>query len=516
MSASKEHKKQLELERQRQREEQAKTERKNMKLYGLVGAVCAIAAAAVLVVNSGILQRSVAAVTVNGTKYTAVDMQYYYNMQYQNAVSMSQTYAMYGIDYGFDYTVDPAKQIYNAETGETWEDFFMESAKQSAVYLTAVTDAAKQAGHNLSQEALDTREAVVKNMDTVWVGSYSSRSDFLRANYGSYMTYDRLMELLDKEVLATDYVNSITSKLEYDEADYDAYYAEHADDLDTFTFTQFVLQAKEPVAAEGEKELTAEEKAAGLEQAKADKKAVAEEIKAKLAGGADPETLAEEYKDELYSTAISTTRVGTSMQNTTFADWALEAGRKSGDTSLTEYEGGSVYNYYVVRFEDRSLDESKTADVRHMLIAAEANDSVSVPTDEQFAVAEAKAQEVLDLWKKGEATEESFAALVPQYTADASSADNGGLIEKISPADNFIQEFSDWALDPVRKPGDTGLVKNTGSSVMGWHVMYYVGDNMPVWQMTANSALVEADYAAWEAETVKGYEAQEGFGLNLL
>ena len=151
-----------------------------------------------------------------------------------------------------------------------------------------------------------------------------------------------------------------------------------------------------------------------------------------------------------------------------------------------------------------------------MLIAAEANDSVSVPTDEQFAVAEAKAQEVLDLWKKGEATEESFAALVPQYTADASTADKGGLIEKISPADNFIQEFSDWALDPVRKPGDTGLVKNTGSSVMGWHVMYYVGDNMPVWQMTANSALVEADYAAWETETVKGYEAQEGFGLNLL
>ena len=204
------------------------------------------------------------------------------------------------------------------------------------------------------------------------------------------------------------------------------------------------------------------------------------------------------------------------MQNTTFADWALEAGRKNGDTSLTEYEGGTVYNYYVVRFEDRSLDESKTADVRHMLIAAETNDSVSVPTDEQFAVAEAKAQEVLDLWKKGEATEESFAALVPQYTADASSADKGGLIEKVNTGDNFIPEFTNWALDPARQPGDTGLVKNTGSSVMGWHVMYYVGDNMPVWQMNANSALLEADYAAWETETVKGYEAQDGFGLKLM
>ena len=515
MSASKEQKKQQELERQRQLEEQAKAERKKMKLYGLVGAVCAVAAAAVLVVNSGILQRNVAAVTVNGTKYTAVDMQYYYNMQYQNAASMSQSYAMYGIDYGFDYTVDPAKQVYNTETGETWADFFMESAKQSALYLTAVNDAAKKAGHTLSQEALDTRDAVLQNMETVWVGSYTSRNDFLRANYGSYMTYDRLLELLDKELLATDYVNAITAEMEYDEAAYDAYYADHADDLDTFTFTQFVLQAKEPVAAEGQT-LSAEEKAAGLEQAKADKKVVAEEILAKLAGGADPETLAEEYKDELYSSAISTTRVGTSMQNTTFADWALEAGRKNGDTSLTEYDGTTLYNYYVVRFEERALDESKTADVRHMLIAAEANDSVSVPTDDQFAVAEAKAQEVLDLWKKGEATEESFAALVPQYTADTSSAANGGLIEKISASSGYVEEFANWALDPARQVGDTGLVKNTGSAVMGWHVMYYVGDNMPVWQMTANSALLEADYAAWETETVKGYEAQEGFGLKLM
>lgn len=515
MSASKEHKKELELERQRQREEQAKAERKTMKIYAAVGAVCAVVAAAVLVINSGILQRNVAAVTINGTKFTAADMQYYYNMQYQNAANMSQSYALYGIDYGFDYTVDPAKQVYNAETGETWKDFLLDSAKQGAAYLTAVNDAAKQAGHVLSEKALESRQAVLDNIETVWVGNYSSREEFLRANYGSYMTYDRFLELLDLEMMAADYVDAITGEMEYDQADYDAYYAEHADDLDTFTFTQFVVQAKEPVAAEGQT-LSAEEKAAGLEQDKADKKVVAEEILAKLTAGADPEKLAEEYKDELYSTSISTTRVGTSMQATAFADWVLAAERKNGDTNLSEYQGSTVYNYYVVRFEGRALDESSTADVRHMLIAAEQNDSVSVPTDEQFAVAEAKAQEVLDLWKKGEATEESFAALVPQYTADASSAASGGLIEKISPADDFIQEFSDWALDPARKPGDTGLVKNTGSSVMGWHVMYYVGENMPVWQRTANSALMEADYAVWETEVMKGYEAEDGFGLKLM
>ena len=516
MSASnKEHKKQLELERQREREEQAKAERKTMKIYAAVGAVCAVIAAAVLVINSGILQRNVAAVTVNGTKYTAADMQYYYNMQYQNTASLSQSYALYGLDMGFDYTVDPAKQVYNATTGETWADYFMSAAKQGAAYLTAVNDAAKKAGHVLTEKALESRQAVLDNIETVWVGSYSSRDEFLRANYGSYMTYDRFLELLDLEMMAADYVDTITGAMEFDQADYDAYYAEHADDLDTFTYTQFVLQATEPVAAEGQT-LTAEEKAAGLEQEKADKKVVAEEILAKLTAGADPEELAKEYKDELYSSAISATRVGTSMQSTAYADWALESGRKNGDTTLAEYQGATVYNYYVVRYEGRELDKSNTADVRHMLIAAETNDSVSVPTDEQFAVAEAKAQEVLDLWKKGEATEESFIAMVPEYTADTSSISTGGLIEMISPTSGYIQEFTDWALDPARKAGDTGLVKNTGSSVMGWHVMYYVGDNMPEWQLTADSALLEAEYAAWETEVIKGYEAQDGFGLKLM
>ena len=515
VSASKEHKKELELERQRQREEQAKAERKSMKLYGVVGAVCAVVAVAVLVINSGILQRSVAAVTVNGTKFTTADMQYYYNMQYQNAVKMSQSYALYGIDYGFDYTKDPAEQVYNTETGQTWEEFFLDSAKQSVTYLTAVNDAAEAAGHTLSDKALESREEVLRDLDTVWVGGYNNRDQFLRATYGSYMTYDHFVKLLDKELMAADYVDSITGEMEYDEADYDAYYAEHADDLDTFTFTQFVLQAKEPVAAEGQT-LTAEEKTAGLEKEKAEKKAVAEDILAKLNAGADPEELAKEYKDDLYSSAVSTTRVGTSMQATVFADWALDSGRKNGDTTLAEYQGGTVYNYYVVRFEGRALDESNTADVRHMLIAAETNDAVSVPTEEQFAAAEAKAQEVLDLWKKGEATEESFAALVPEYTADAGSAATGGLIEKVNIGDNFIPEFTNWALDPARQPGDTGLVKNTGSSVMGWHVMYYVGDNMPVWQLVADSALLEAEYAAWETEVMKGYEAQDGFGLKLM
>lgn len=515
VSASKERKQELELERQRQREKEAKAERKSMILYTVVGVICAIAAVFLLVFNSGILQRSVAAVTVNDTKFTAADMQYYYNMQFQNAARYAQTYAAYGLDFGFDYTADPADQIYDEATGQTWEEFLMESAKDSAAYYVAVCDAANKAGHTLSEEAQATKQDVLESLETAWVGNATSRDALIRANYGSYMTYDRLVELLDMEILASDYASAVSNAMAYTDEDYNTYYAENADTLDTFTFTQFVVQAKEPTAAEGQ-ELTDQEKLSGLEADKAAKKAIAKEIQTKLEAGADPEALAEEYKDDLYSSSISTTRLGSSVSSASYADWALEDGRKVGDTTISEYAGSTVYNYYVVRFEGRELDNTRTADVRHMLIAAEKDDAASVPSDEQFAAAEAKAQELLDGWKKGEATEDSFAALAAEHSADTSSAANGGLIAGVKRSDTYIQEFKDWALDPSRKVGDTGLVKNTGSSVMGWHVMYYVGDGMPYWKQLADSALRNADYAAWETEVTQGYEAQEGFGMKLM
>ena len=77
---------------------------------------------------------------------------------------------------------------------------------------------------------------------------------------------------------------------------------------------------------------------------------------------------------------------------------------------------------------------------------------------------------------------------------------------------NWVRELDDES----RKSGDTGIIQNTGSSTKGWHVMYYVADNAPVWEQNADNALRSADYTAWEAEQVKGYEAVDGFGLKFV
>ena len=169
----------------------------------------------------------------------------------------------------------------------------------------------------------------------------------------------------------------------------------------------------------------------------------------------------------------------------------MDSSRQAGDITLAEYDSTSAYNYYVVRFEGRQLDESLTADVRHILVAAEQDEGATEPTQEQYDAAYTKAEELLNQWKAGDATEDSFAALAEENSADASSASEGGLISNVSINSGYVDTFTNWALDPSRQPGDTGIVQNTGSSTKGWHIMYYVSSNDPQLEADRNQRAAE-------------------------
>jgi hypothetical protein len=311
------------------------------------------------------------------------------------------------------------------------------------------------------------------------------------------------VSILNDQYLLQDYAAYLQEVTQYDDSDYDAYYAEHADELDSYTLTQFTFQAavEETVDENGDTvELTDEEQAAALEEAKTAALAKAEELQAKLEAGEDAEALAEEYADDLYSSSISMVRTGASNSygtygvSSTYSDWAFDSARKAGDVTLADYDATSSYYYYVVRFEGRELDESATHDVRHILISGDD--------------AEATAQDLLDQWKAGEATEDSFAALAEENSEDSGSASSGGLISAITPTSSYVESFRDWAVDASRQPGDTGLVESS----YGWHIMYYVGSGDPVWKLTASDALYDQMLESLQ----EGYEATDGMGLRFV
>ena len=70
-----------------------------------------------------------------------------------------------------------------------------------------------------------------------------------------------------------------------------------------------------------------------------------------------------------------------------------------------------------------------------------------------------EAENALQAWKDGDATEESFAALANKLSEDPGSNTNGGLYKQVYKG-QMVSEFNDWCFDESRKAGDTGIVAN--------------------------------------------------------
>ena len=362
MSASPEKKNPTKAERDEKRRQEEQKDRRTTAIYSVVAVAVVVAALALMVWNSGLLQRNLTALDVNGVKYTVADMQYYYSSVYNEQAQQ----------YLFNSTQSVKKQVYDEATGQSWYDHLMDLAVESLTNSTALAAQARSEGFSLTEESQSQLDSFLSQLNTAWVGQTTSREALIRANYGPYMTYDRLVELVEQELLASDYAQSKLDAIDHPDADYDAYYREHADELDTVTYTYFLFRASLPATdADGNTiERTDAETAAQMEDAKAEQKALAEELKSKLEGGADPETLAEEYKNQMYSSSLSAHSTGSGLSYYPYGDWLLDSARKAGDTDLFERDYTSSCNYYVIVYEGRALVREPAHDVRHILIQA--------------------------------------------------------------------------------------------------------------------------------------------------
>ena len=154
--------------------------------------------------------------------------------------------------------------------------------------------------------------------------------------------------------------------------------------------------------------------------------------------------------------------------------------------------------------------------MRHILVRAETttdeDGNTVAPTDEAWAAAEERANEILAEYQAGEQTEDAFAALANEYSEDSGSNTNGGLYEG-SANGTFVTEFNDWVFDSSRQSGDVDIVRHEGdtsssSSYGGYHLIYYVGENDPVWKQTSDTALRDEQIATWLEDIQEGYTAE--------
>lgn len=158
----------------------------------------------------------------------------------------------------------------------------------------------------------------------------------------------------------------------------------------------------------------------------------------------------------------------------------------------TQEQIETYYTEHEAEFATNGIDKASGNyyDVRHILLGHDGTaDSDGNYDESQWQICLDRAQKTLDDFLAGEATEEAFAKLAMDLSEDPGSAENGGLYSQLTKDTGFIEDFKNWYLDESRKPGDTGLVKNTESSVQGYHIMYFA-DSYPIWEYEAKSALL--------------------------
>lgn len=153
-------------------------------------------------------------------------------------------------------------------------------------------------------------------------------------------------------------------------------------------------------------------------------------------------------------------------------------------------------------------DSGNVVDVRHILIKPEGGtedeNGETVYSDEEWEACRVKAQQILDDWKAGEATEESFGALAKEHSADG-NASSGGLYTGVTEG-YMVETFNDWIFDESRVTGDTGLVKTQ----FGYHVMYFV-KNEASWIATCRNGFISNAISTVIQEATEAYPMETDY-----
>ena len=154
--------------------------------------------------------------------------------------------------------------------------------------------------------------------------------------------------------------------------------------------------------------------------------------------------------------------------------------------------------------QEVTKESGKYVDVRHILVIPETNgkdaDGNTISTEEDWAAAEAKAQDLLDQWLAGEKTEDSFAEMAHEHSEDPGSNENGGLYENVY-VGQMLEPFENWCFDETRAIGDYGIVKTT----YGYHIMFFAGSE-DIWFSTARSDMMAAATENIVPDAVDKYE----------
>lgn len=398
-------------------------------------------------------------ITVGDEKVSRVEFDYNYNLVLNNY--MSQNFYFLSL-IGLDLSGDLSRQMFSETL--TWKDFFEEMAVDNLMRTKALKKEMASSGFtvDVDEEYAEYRQLLQDQASALGM----TVNAYVQEIYGTYATLSRIQDFVKESLMTTAYYNHVRDEKKPSDQEITDYYEENKDSYDSVDYRIITVNAELPTepteladpveetdeaSTESEEETEYEPSEAEIEFAMQQAKAEADEAEKTVL------TEGELNENMLQSVVYSSLR-----------EWLFDSARTSGDTTVIEDTTNNCY--YVLAFVDRYLDQTPSADLR-IIMTMDGNP-----------------QAILDEWKAGAATEESFAALADQYNDPTYIDSEGGLVEGQVPS-GLPEELENWIHDSSRTAGDAAAITLEESEAS--YVLYYIGQNDPLWKLEVRETLLD-------------------------
>lgn len=462
--------------RKKEQEKDKKNKTRNKIIIAAIIAICILGVGMVFFTKYQAVNGTY--IKINDEKVSKVEFDYYYHVVINNYQTMYGAYMGY---MGLDITGDLYAQEYSEDM--SWGDYFEEMAIDYMKESKALANDAKI--NNFTYDVEAEYAKFEKNFTEAATKAGMSVGKYCKAMYGDYATMENIKPMIIESILYSAYYNEKNANIQPTDEEINAYYNENKNDFDFVDYRIYSIKA-EYETKEGE--VVADEVVTkAMEEAKKNADAFIAEVES----GKEFNDVCKEFAaedDTTYDTEDGSLVKGKGKDDISadYNEWLFDATRAAGDITCIE----DIVNdrYYVISFEQRYLDESLSANVRFILTSSANGDTI------------------VKEWQDGEATEDSFIALVDKYSEGDKT--NGGLIENIT-SGSVLADIQQWIFGEERATGDvTSIVAANGNT----YVLYYAGNGDEQWKVTAKGKLinkmmieyVENLKATYTVEDVKG------------
>lgn len=450
----------LKMQRRKEEKERAEKSRRRDNIIGIV-----IVAALVCLVASFPIRNYLTVhgnyVKINGENISRVEFDYEYNMAVSGYLSQ---YGYYLYMMGIDPASDFSSQMYSETL--TWGDYFQQLAVENMIRNKSLSAQAKAEGFTYDTTGDYARYS--ESLEAAASENGTTVKDYVKELYGPYATLARLKPYVEESLYVAGYYDELSGRQTPSAEEIQAYYEENKATYDSVDYYVTTVDAELPTEpteladpVEETEDEAAEDGAEGEEQAYQPSEA---EIEAAMAE-------AKEQADRVVKTVKTDGELRENVRRSTatylLQDWLFDEERKAGDSTVIE--DSSSHRYYAVEFAGRYLDETLAADIRVIVTDAE------------------NGQAILDEWKAGAATEESFAELCDKHNDPAAMSAEGGLLEAVTSA-SLPTEVSDWIHEEGRAEGDSAVISPEGEE--NTYVLYYKGTNEAEWILSIRQTMI--------------------------